>query len=507
MRAHRAPAALLLLLLALKSLDATRRKQKEKILQTTINVCDISDRDSKIHCYCEYSQEINEAVKTECWVFNGGIEKSDELWSSFISQSNIENLAFNVRADGGLNFVPTNVLQYLRKLRNFSIKHSSILLIESYAFSNLTNLHEITLTKNLITTLSKHSFYNLPNVTTITLDENKITKLVSETFYELSNLQKLYLTSNNISVIEDGTFKHLVNLLELELDRNNISELKKECFDGLANLKRLDLRRNKLSILKSFTFTELWNLQELLLDFNEICVLAQRTFDGLSQLKKLSLSHNKLVTLISGLFEGVRGLSALDLRYNKLKRFTFDNIKPIYDNLKSPKSYIYLEGNDFDCDCHLAWMHKLRHEARSIKIRTSLENFVCKFTPDTGVNSHFTYYEKSIIGTNNLFLDDKTQDKDYKGNPDDLFQDEIDEDFIDVPKIIKKENEKTLLQIPVELLPCPVAVKTATDRTYTYPSQNEAKDYRNLILTSKSTNTFSVSLLLCLLFTFIILSL
>ncbi|XP_013145440.1 PREDICTED: connectin-like [Papilio polytes] len=490
MRAPIVPATLLLLAFALE-LDATRRKQKDKVVHTTINICDISDRDSKVHCYCEISQDINEAVKTECWVFNGGIEKSDILWSSFTSQSNIENLAFNVRADGGLNFVPTNVLLYLKKLRTFSIKYSSIVNIESYSFVNLTNVREITLTKNQIVNVERHTFYNLPNLTVLTLDENKITRLVSETFYELPSLHKLYLTSNNISVIEDGTFRHLVNLLELELDRNNINELKKECFDGLANLKRLDLRRNKLTVLKSFTFTELWNLQELLLDYNEIHALAQRTFDGLSLLKKLSLSHNKLIALISGLFEGVRGLSALDLRYNKLKRFTLDNVKPIYDNLKNQKSYIYLEGNDFDCDCHLAWMHKLRHEARSIKVRTSLENFVCKFNIDPAMNSHLTYYEKSIVDTNNIFIDEKPPDKEYKDSDD--VHDDLDEEFIEEPKVIKKENERTLLQIPVELLPCPAAVKSVTDRTYTYPSQNEAKDYRNLILTSKS-NKFNLSL-------------
>ncbi|XP_050344131.1 connectin-like [Nymphalis io] len=480
MRAHKVPAALLLLLFAIDSLHANRRKQKEKIVQTTTNICDISDRDSKVHCYCENSQDINEAIKTECWVFNGGIDKTDPLWPSFTSQSNIETLAFNVRADGGLSFVPTKVLRYLRKLKHFSIKYSSILKIESYAFVNLTSVQEMILTKNQIVVLSKHAFYNLPNLTVLTLDENRVKKLETDTFYQLPALQKLFLTSNNISVIEDGAFRHLVNLLELELDRNNISDLKKECFDGLANLKRLDLRRNKIAVLNSFTFIELWNLQELLLDYNEIYILAQRTFDGLSQLKKLSLSHNKLVTLTDGLFEGVRGLSALDLRHNKLKRFTIDHLRPIYDNLKMQKSFIYLEGNDFNCDCHLAWMHKLRHEAKSIKVRMSLENFICKFNADPALSSHLTYYER--IGVNNN-LEDTEKIRNDLDAPDDI-GDEADDIYIDEPKKIRAENERTLLQIPVELLPCPAEVKSVTDRTYTYPSQNEAKDYRNLIQSS-----------------------
>ncbi|XP_038212677.1 connectin-like [Zerene cesonia] len=499
MRAQKIPAALLLLLIAIDSLHANRRKQKEKIVQTAINICDISDRDSKVHCYCENSQDINEAIKTECWVFNGGIDRADPLWSSFTSQMNIETLAFNVRADGGLSFVPTRVLRYLRKLTQFSIKYSSIPKIESYTFVNVTSVREMTLTKNQIVVLSKHAFFNLPNLTVLTLDENKIKKIETETFYELPALQKLFLTSNNISVIEDGAFRHLVNLLELEIDKNNISELKKECFDGLANLKRLDLRKNKIAILNSFTFIELWNLQELLLDYNEIYILAQRTFDGLSQLKKLSLSHNRLVTLVDGLFEGVRGLSALDLRHNKLKRFTFENLRPIYDNLKLQKSYIFLEGNDFDCDCHLAWMHKLRHETKSSKVRTSFENFVCKFNSDLSPNSHFTYYER--IDTKNNIDSDKIRDD---ADNTDEFHDEIDESYLDEPKRVRGDNERTLLQIPVELLPCPAEVKSVTDRTYTYPSQNEAKDYRNLITTSSispvgiNISVFLLSLLLLL---------
>lgn len=147
---------------------------------------------------------------------------------------------------------------------------------------------------------------------------------------------------------------------------------------------------------------------------------------------------------------------------------------------------LMLTGNDFDCDCHLAWMHKLRHEARSIKVRTSLENFVCKLSAGPEMNSHTKFYEKNAIGMNELFLDNKNEVRDYRDNIDDSLQDELDEEFVDEPKSVKKENEKTLLQIPVELLPCPPAVKSVTDRTYTYPSQNEAKDYRNLIFTSQS---------------------
>lgn len=143
-------------------------------------------------------------------------------------------------------------------------------------------------------------------------------------------------------------------------------------------------------------------------------------------------------------------------------------------------------------------MHKLRHEAKSMKVRTSLENFVCKFSIDPSLNSHFTYFERSVINSNNLYEgDDKSQIKDYTDNSEDIFHDEIDDAYADEPKLVRKENEKTLLQIPIELLPCPQDVKSVTDRTYTYPSQNEAKDYRNLIQSSTSpANDIRVSVFL-----------
>lgn len=133
-------------------------------------------------------------------------------------------------------------------------------------------------------------------------------------------------------------------------------------------------------------------------------------------------------------------------------------------------------------------MHRLRHEAKSIKVRTSLENFVCKFNADPPLNPHFTYYER--IGSNNLEeVDTRPKEEDI----DDVLLEDVDDTYIDEPKKAKAENERTLLQIPVELLPCPVDVKSVTDRTYTYPSQNEAKDYRNLIQTS-ATCSISINI-------------
>lgn len=137
-------------------------------------------------------------------------------------------------------------------------------------------------------------------------------------------------------------------------------------------------------------------------------------------------------------------------------------------------------------------MHRLRNEAKSMKIRTSLENFLCKFNSEAVMNSHFTYFEHNVLTSNSLY-ENQNRDlvKDYAEETD-MFHEEIDDTYVDEPKRPKAENERVLLQIPVELLPCPQDVKTVTDRTYTHPSQNEVKDYRNFILSASSKKEISI---------------
>lgn len=325
--------------------DNNKRRTKEKTGGFQKNICDITDRDSKVHCYCENTREPRNATKAECWVFNGGIPRDDLIWQSFASQPTLQTLSFNVRVDGALGYVPTKALQYLQRLRSINIKYGNIVDITTYSFANLTCLKEATLSQNQIETLQQYAFAHLPNITMINLEDNMILEIATDSFYDLPNLQKLVLTKNNISSIRDGAFQHTFNLLELDLNKNNIFHLNRRTFDGLANLRKLDLRRNRIYNLTEFTFAELWNLQELLLGKNDLKFISERAFDGLSQLRKLSLDDNKLASLPKGLFEGVRGLSSLDLRSNELHALTFDNIKPILDNLKPQNSNLLLEGN------------------------------------------------------------------------------------------------------------------------------------------------------------------
>ncbi|XP_063538476.1 connectin-like [Cydia strobilella] len=475
--------------------DNNKRRAKEKNGGFQKNICDITDRDSKVHCYCENNRELRNATKAECWVFNGGIPRDDLIWQSFASQPTLQTLSFNVRVDGALGYVPTKALHYLQKLRSINIKYGNIVEITSFAFANLTNLKEVTLSTNQIETIQQYAFAHLPNITTINLEDNMIIEIGTDCLFDLPKLQKLVLTKNNISSIKDGAFQRTFNLLELDLNKNNIFHLNRHTFDGLANLRKLDLRRNRIYNLTEFTFAELWNLHELLLGKNDLKFISERAFDGLSQLDKLSLDDNKLVALPSGWLEGARGLSSLDLRSNELYALTFENIRPIFDNLKPQNSNLLLEENNFVCDCRLKWMHSLRNETKSQNTKASLDGITCKM--DSPVVS--SAYNKIPDPMDNKL--DYNQDILHAGltietalsKPNLTDVDEVQSNDISANK---KGVKRNVLKIPPDTLPCPRETKKTTEMPQlmidpVIPIQNEMKTYRFHDINSASA--FSVN--------------
>lgn len=327
-----------------KRRDKTERRYHS--VQAKDNMCEIANRDSKVHCYCE-NTEIKTATRADCWVFNGGINESDPIWTSFNSQPLLEKLTFNVRSDGALKFVPLNVIHKLKRLQKLQIHYATLNKIEKKTFTNMSTVREITLMNNKIMELDFSAFANLPLLVNLTIKGNKVTEIQRDVFVDLPSLRYLDLSFNSINLAHDGCFEHLNVLNDLVLEANLISVLTRDTFRGLANLTRLDLRSNKLSMIGDLTFIELWNLNELLLDNNEIKYLSERAFDGLTMLQKLSMTGNKLQSINEMLLEGVRGLELLDLRNNEIKLFSYETIKPIIENLKLTTSVLYLSGKFF----------------------------------------------------------------------------------------------------------------------------------------------------------------
>ncbi|CAG9788300.1 unnamed protein product [Diatraea saccharalis] len=451
-----------------------RRWKNDKSYSHYVNICDIQDRVSKVHCYCE-SIKIKTATKADCWVFNGGIAEDDPFWSNFYSQPKIEKLTFNVRADGGLTYIPAKVIVRLEHLQYLNIQYANIFSIPSFAFTNSTTLREITLPKNKITKLEKMAFAHLIMLSNVSLVENQISELNTDVFYVLPNLQRLYLSKNTITVLHDGCFKHLSNLIRLDLDNNLLTVVVKENFQGLSNLITLDMRNNKLDMIGDLAFAELWSLQELYLDGNEIEYISERAFGGLNQLRKLSLVDNKLASLDDGVLNDNVKLNFLDLRNNNLETLRMETVQDVLENMMMNYALISLDGNRLNCDCRLSWLHKLKNETKSKRIKASLNRLVCimdnKYKNNIGLKIERTEPPQKI----NKLL----QRKDYE-NDDDLDEDKSYDDTMQDqetdPDFSKIEYRRRLLEIPSEMLPCPY--RLSGEPSYSPPTQDEVKYYK-----------------------------
>ncbi|KAM3960207.1 uncharacterized protein ACR2FA_005689 [Aphomia sociella] len=435
-----------------KRRDKTERRYHG--VQIKDNICEITDRESKVHCYCE-NTDVKTARRADCWVFNGGIEESDPIWSSFNSQPYLERLTFNVRSDGALKFIPMHVIHRLKKLQKLYIHYATLNKIEKRTFTNMSTIKEITLMNNKITELDFSAFINLPLLVNLTIKENKVTEIQKDIFVNLQSLKNLDLSFNSINLVHDGCFEHLTALDDLILEANSITVLTKDTFRGLANLTRLDLRSNKLSMIGDLTFTELWNLNELLLDNNELKYLSERAFDGLALLQKLSMTGNKLTAINEGLLEGVRGLELLDLRNNEIEMFTYDTIKPIMENLRMKTSVLYLSGNKLRCDCQVIWIQVLRNETKSEPLKSALDDVTCipNFEDKIISPNEVTDYDNDNV---NGLLDVMSDSDSIQHGPNvEEANEEVNQRLKLIPTVQPViVNQLPIIDMPVESLPC-----------------------------------------------------
>lgn len=147
-------------------------------------------------------------------------------------------------------------------------------------------------------------------------------------------------------------------------------------------------------------------------------------------------------------------------------------------------------GNKLTCDCRVSWLHKLRNETKSKRLKASLDRLNCIM--DTKIKANPPNVKLEII---NVVSKDLKKDvekekiyEDIEEDDDENFYDEMqDQDNSGDNKI---EYRRKLLEIPTEMLPCPK--KLSYEDSFSPPTQDEVRYYQS----SSSKNNLDIVLML-----------
>ena len=127
-----------------------RRSNSKDESDVQQNVCSIGDSMSltSIMCMCD-SLVLQDATSAKCFVFNV-TSQNDFMWSSFRTQSHLQELKINLRPDGRLNYVPELALQRLPNLTHLEVTQADINTLVARTFSSSIKLRVLSLQMNQV---------------------------------------------------------------------------------------------------------------------------------------------------------------------------------------------------------------------------------------------------------------------------------------------------------------------------------------------------------------------
>lgn len=138
-------------------------------------------------------------------------------------------------------------------------------------------------------------------------------------------------------------------------------------------------------------------------------------------------------------------------------------------------------GNKFACDCRLSWIHILRNETKSKRLRIALDRLNCVVDPKNKGKLIDTNLETTTLGKNDViaFNKDVSKDNFEENDGDDFEEDKMYEDTpLNLESVgVQIEVRKKLLGIPYDMLPCPQK-SVHSGILYSPPTQDEVKYYK-----------------------------
>ncbi|XP_067285839.1 follicle-stimulating hormone receptor [Pseudorasbora parva] len=150
-------------------------------------------------------------------------------------------------------------LSELHELKRIVVSENGALeRIEAFAFSNLTELQEITITKSKNLVLHKDAFWRLPKLRYLTISNTGLKILPDFSKINSAALEFLFDLQDNMHIerIPSNAFLGLTNgtITELRLTKNGIREIDSYAFNGTKIEKLFLMGNQQLSHIHSYAF-------------------------------------------------------------------------------------------------------------------------------------------------------------------------------------------------------------------------------------------------------------
>jgi hypothetical protein len=199
---------------------------------------------------------------------------------------------------------------------------------------------------------------NFQNIRYLTL-EGSIAQLNKKCFAGLQHLDRLEIYGGVIQSVAGGILNDVQTLSTLQIESGLSDEHLNHFLHNttLHNLKSLHIRYNNFKNLKSENLRGLTNLVTLNADGSHIKSIESTILESsANKIQLVTFSSNELETLPVDIFniKSKRTNFTVYLQQNKLRTLP----KGIFDMAISSGGTVavYLENNDWHCDCELAWL-------------------------------------------------------------------------------------------------------------------------------------------------------
>ncbi|XP_056610574.1 toll-like receptor 8 [Triplophysa dalaica] len=316
--------------------------------------------------------DIHENFTSMTVVFNcrgRKLTKMPNITANITSLDLSDNKIHNLTAQDMKNLTYLNL--------NF-INNNHKVTISAGLISNLTNLKVLEMNHMAL----EHIPEKLPeNLQELWLVENKITVINTTAFSRMTNLTYLNLSKNcyywnpcsRYYAIQNGSFSSLTGLTHLSLSFNNLSHVP----TGLpVSLRKLELASNQIAFIGEHDFQQLGNLDTLKIQGNcprcsnapYPCVpcdngsikIHPQAFFNLVELRLLDLAGNSIDSLDPNWFTKLSKLEQLYLSFNFLSSAVTDH--PFLSNLQLLR------------ELDLSFNYALKSYPHSIKLSSSFSN-------------------------------------------------------------------------------------------------------------------------------------